>query len=292
MRIMTSKFQIATTLAFCLLAFARVPYAEEAPTDSFLSRQGSVEKLLNESSAAKQVAESGNAEANRLRDQARQKYADAARIHESGDAAAAATQLSEAVRLMYAAVSAAQQKGATTEKENRDYQNRRLSVAALLRADQRIAEEQGQQKEHARFAREIEKELLRADGLLESGDGDGARDQLDTAYELVMLSVEGQRQGDTLVRELNFETEEDEYVYELDLNDTHKLLVGVLLEEKLADPRINATVTTLVASADKLRAAAELQAGKGNFSDAIKTLEDSTRELVKAIRSAGVYIPG
>jgi hypothetical protein len=41
-----------------------------------------------------------------------------------------------------------------------------------------------------------------------------------------------------------------------------------------------------------LRKTAEEQAAKREFDAAVKTLEESTRELVRAIRAAGVYIPG
>jgi len=292
MRKLTVRVLVAAAQAICLLAVWQIAHAQETPVDPFLSRQGSVEKLLNTSSAARQVEESGREDALRLRDQARQKYADAIRLHQSGDTETAATELSEAVRLMYAAVSASQAGGSITAKEKRDYQHRRASIDALLAAHERIAAEKGQQKEHSRLQQEVTKELAQADKLLDSGDTAGAREQVDAAYKLVMLAVEGQRQGDTLVRELNFASDEDEYLYEVDRNDTHKMLVSVLLEEKLADPRVRERTTKLVASAEALRAEAILQAKKGNFADAIKTLESATAELVKAIRSAGVYIPG
>jgi hypothetical protein len=41
-----------------------------------------------------------------------------------------------------------------------------------------------------------------------------------------------------------------------------------------------------------LRAEAEAQARRGDHAAGIKLLEDSTRELVRAIRSGGIYIPG
>ena len=47
-----------------------------------------------------------------------------------------------------------------------------------------------------------------------------------------------------------------------------------------------------VAAAAKLRAQAEEEASRRDHETAVRTLEQSTRELVKAIRGAGVYIPG
>jgi hypothetical protein len=41
-----------------------------------------------------------------------------------------------------------------------------------------------------------------------------------------------------------------------------------------------------------LRTSSEGAAAKKDFEGAIRLLEDSTKELVRAIRGAGVYIPG
>jgi hypothetical protein len=51
-------------------------------------------------------------------------------------------------------------------------------------------------------------------------------------------------------------------------------------------------VQEALAAAAKLRTQAEGEAARSDHRGAIRTLEDSTRELVKAIRAAGVYIPG
>jgi hypothetical protein len=41
-----------------------------------------------------------------------------------------------------------------------------------------------------------------------------------------------------------------------------------------------------------LREDAESAAGEEQYEEAIELLEESTKELIRAIRSAGVYIPG
>jgi hypothetical protein len=63
----------------------------------------------------------------------------------------------------------------------------------------------------------------------------------------------------------------------------------VLLSEKSAD----STVQRFVAKAKELRARAEGAAGNGkDYASGVKLLEESTAELVRAIRGAGIYIPG
>jgi hypothetical protein len=51
-------------------------------------------------------------------------------------------------------------------------------------------------------------------------------------------------------------------------------------------------VQPLLDKAAGLRKDAEAQAQRGDHDGAIKTLEDSTRELIKAVRAGGIYVPG
>jgi len=283
---------IAGVLALCLVVNSQPAVAEEALGDPLQDRIVSVGKLLNESSVARQVESSGVEAATDLHQEARTKYAHAIALNDAGDADAAAASLSEVVTLMYAAAGAEQKKGVANDKADRDFRNRRASAEALLVAYQHILEEKGPEAQQEGLRDDIAAGLGRADALAAAGETAEARIQLDHEYERVKIAVEGLRDGDTLVRELHFDSKEDEYLYELDRNETHKMLVSVLLADKLSDNRIKEKVLLLVSSAHELRINAELQAQDGHFEKAIETLEKSTKELVKAIRGAGVYIPG
>jgi len=127
---------------------------------------------------------------------------------------------------------------------------------------------------------------------MDDGKPDEARVLLDETYESLKVSLEGLRGGDTLVRELKFETKEDEYAYELDRNDTHQMLIKVLLAETLENSPMRASAEKYIEKASGLRTEAEEAAGRKRFEEAIGLLEQSTKELIRAIRSAGVYIPG
>jgi hypothetical protein len=97
------------------------------------------------------------------------------------------------------------------------------------------------------------------------------------------------RRGDTLVRSLKFAHPREEYDYEIDRNDTHRMLIQLLLaERKDLAPRMQGHVDQAAA----LRAAAEASAARAEHTQAIQQLEASTRELVRAIRAGGLYIPG
>jgi hypothetical protein len=51
-------------------------------------------------------------------------------------------------------------------------------------------------------------------------------------------------------------------------------------------------VQPLLDKAAGLRQEAEAQAQRGEHDGAVKTLEESTRELLKAVRAGGIYVPG
>ena len=69
--------------------------------------------------------------------------------------------------------------------------------------------------------------------------------------------------------------------------------MSVLLKEKAdGSSSINNMVNKFMDKAASLRQQAETQASKGDYDAAIQTLEHSTKEIVRAIRGAGIYIPG
>lgn len=273
-------------------AFAASSFAAEEHDDTLKSRLEYVQKLIVDSSAAKKVEASENARALAARDRALHRYDQAVEAHESGNTKSVDVLLTEAVKLMFDAVAMTNQSDSTDEKAGRDYENRRDSVEALLEAHQRISQEKRQQNNHEALRTKVEIELAAGDTLVQAGDIDGARQRIDKAYADLQLGIGDLRGGDTLVRTLEFENAEEEYLYEIDRNDTHLMLVQILLGERMKDENVQKRADPILQQAAILRTEAEEHAASGEFQNGIRLLESSTRELVKAIRSAGVYIPG
>ena len=69
------------------------------------------------------------------------------------------------------------------------------------------------------------------------------------------------------------------------------MLVKVFAEDRITDQSTRKRVAEFVKSANGLRMQAEALGNMEAFEAAIGLLESSTKELVKAIRSAGLYIP-
>ncbi|NMF98716.2 hypothetical protein GPA27_15135 [Aromatoleum toluolicum] len=251
----------------------------------------SVGTLIEKSTAARQIESSGEAAAIEKRQAAKDQYSQAKGAFDAGDLTKASSLLSAASKTMFEAARLAAPESVTGKKVETDYKNKLESVRALLSAQQRIASEKGN-KESQESSRQVEALIADAERKAAAGQYASGRTILEQAYLLAKASVSSMRSGDTLVRSLNFASKEEEYHYEIDRNETHKMLVKVLLEEKLAGAPMSPRVTEFLTSAGSLRGEAEAAASRKDFEAGIKLLEQSTSELVKAIRSAGIYIPG
>lgn len=285
MRLSMIVFRAACALVFITTISA---HAQIVPDRAQLERRkASVETLIEHSSAAKQVETSGSATAREIREKARATHRAAVQAVDKGDFARAGQLFDEATRNMVQAVREAAPEQLLAQKARRDYETRLESVKALLAAQKRISNEKFTGAQGAAATAQIEKLMAQANQLAASNDLVRARVVLDEAYLIVRSAIGGMREGDTLVRSLHFANKEEEYHYEVDRNDTHRMLVTVLLSDKTA-----AGVEPFVQRAAQLRLQADAAAARREFVSAIEFLEASTREFVQAIRGAGVYIPG
>ena len=263
-----------------------------ASKDSIASRLQNISKLLHESSGARQVINSSNSEANQKRQQALELYRQASEKFDKGANDDAAELLTQSTRLMFEAIKLATPVSLTDDKNIKNYAQRKQSVMALKDAFNRISDETNESDSKQKVNNQLDQLITRADELLGNGDSTEARTELDKAYHLLKVSIESIRAGQTLVRSLQFETKEEEYDYEIDRNDTHNMLIRLLVEGKEKSDYSKTQITKFVAEAKVLRQQADAYAGDGAYEVAIGLLEQSTKQLVRAIRSAGIYIPG
>lgn len=255
-------------------------------------RLEAVDTLLERSSAARQIEANGDVRALEKRARARAIRRQALEAFQAGEYPKASQLLSEASMQMFEAVRLAAPEQLTAEKMRRDFESRLQSVKSLLAAQKRISVEKTDVPGSAEASRTIEKLLQEAGDLAAAGKLEQGRSVLDQAYLAAKAAISSMRSGDTLVRSLNFATKEDEYHYEIDRNDTHQMLIKILLEEKRNVQGMEQMLKGLIDKAVQLRGEAEAAAARRDYADAIRLLEESTRQLVRAIRGAGIYIPG
>lgn len=260
--------------------------------DSIASRLHNISKLLHESSGARQVINSSNSEAKQKRRQALELYRQASEKFDQGANDDAVELLNQSTRSMFEAIKMATPVSLTEDKNIKNYAQRKQSVMALRDAFNRISDESNESDSKQKVNNQLDQLITRADELLGKGDNTEARSEIDKAYHLLKVSIESILDGKTLVRSLQFETKEEEYHYEIDRNDTHDMLIQLLVEGKEKSDYSKTQITKFVAEAKVLRQQADAYAGDGAYEVAIGLLEQSTKQLVRAIRSAGIYIPG
>ena len=261
---------------------------------SIEDRLTSVEKLVTVSSAAKKIQSSNKPEALAKRNEAIELFEKAKSLHDQGNIAEAEKKLTQATQTMFQAVRLVELDKSIIDKHHEDFNSRLETINALCQAYDRIRDEKGlPPASESELYPLVQGKLKQAKVLETQGDYVKGRAVLDEAYVAAKVAIEHIRGGDTLTRSLDFKSKEEEYDYEIDRNDTHKMLVDVLIREKMdANSNIQNMVNKHMDAAINLRQKAEKQAAGGDYDAAVQTLEESTKEIVRAIRSAGIYIPG
>ena len=279
---------------FLLLLFAMLSgnLCAQTVQEAVANRLPNIERLLNQSSGAKQVLNSANDKALEKRQQAIAAYRQAQQKTGQGEHQAAADLLALSAKLMFEAIKLSTPDSLGEDKKVVNYGQRRESVIALQGAFNRISEENRETETRDKVNVQLAQLVGQADSLLQQGKNNEARIEIDKAYHLLKVTIESIRSGQTLVRSLQFASKAEEYLYEIDRNDTHSMLVGLLVGEKKKSDATKQKIVDYVAEASLLRQQAEAYASENAHEQAIELLEQSTRQLVRAIRSAGIYIPG
>ena len=256
------------------------------------SRLDNVRRLVKTSSGARRIEASGNTAAEAKRAVAQRHLDEAEAAFKRGDMTATQNALQRATEEMFAAVRTIGTGKSGVDKQKRDFDSKEESVNVLLNAVERVAKEKGGMSAVQQRAAQIRKRAVAARALEDQGKLAEARSQLDAAYEEAKLELEKLREGETLVRTLEFANDEEEYHYELDRNDTHQMLLKVLTTERKSDPGKQKLIDGFVGKSRALRQQAESEANAGAYDKAVGRLEEATKYLQRAIRSAGIYIPG
>lgn len=298
---MNKSFVLLVSLLVCGSALAQTTPPSNAPESAasrlagnkmdkvqLTSNLESLGKLLETSSAARQIDSSKAPEAMQRRDRARELHSAAKLALDQGNLEKATALLAESRSTFFDAVRFAAPEEVTAKKFENDYLLRLESVEALLGAYKRVSGEKSA-KGVAETVAQIEKSKAVAAALAKERKFKEARIEIDRGYLVAKAGLTSLRSGDTLVRSLNFANKEEEYHYEIDRNNTHLMLIKVLVDENKASGDM---VQGYLSKGQELRIKADEAASRKAYDEAVKLLEQATAELVRAIRNAGIYIPG
>lgn len=114
---------------------------------------------------------------------------------------------------------------------------------------------------------------------------------LTTSYQLIVSSIARYRDEETVYHALHFADAREEYRYEQQRYISHELLVRMMLGEEEVTQARQEQLNEFVRSAEKLHRQAYREWQNGEQQLAIETEVRATRELIKALRLAGLYVP-
>jgi hypothetical protein len=227
------------------------------------------------SSAARQIESSGVAAARERRDNARLMHREARASIAAGDLAAWPAAGPGGARDDERRAAGAPRAGHRREGQAR-FRGATGQHPRLLAAQQRITQEKSAPPEAVTSTRRIEADLARPKRWRLPGAMTRLGRCSTAPTSRARVSIESMRRGDTLVRSLHFATKREEYDYELDRNDTHRMLITVLLaERKDAAGAMPATMQPFIDRAGQLRRDADALAPQRRPCRGIRLLEDS-----------------
>lgn len=256
------------------------------------NRLGFIKNLLKNSSAARKVKQSNNPVVSDLYNDAWLMYKRALSARDYHDPEVMNEALFHSTELMFRAVRLSEHKQLVDVKKQEEFNRRIESIDALLNAHKRISDEKKLNGKHDELEEVVRNKVGIANDLVSKGKITAAYKIADEAYVQIKIAISKLRNGETLIRSLHFATAKDEYLYEMDRNDTHKMLVRLLLEEKLKNISLKKRTQAYLDKAKILRQEAEEHAANKDYKAAIKSCEKSTQQYVRAIRASGLYIPG
>lgn len=251
-----------------------------------------VKKLLFTSSAALKIKSGDHPGALQEYATALTHYEQALQARKVGDKQAVTANSNKAKLILFTALRLIPNTKRLENKDKQEYKRRNASIKALLKAQQRIFKEKHGDAEPTGDVVQMTTIYENSKKAYAKGDFNMAVKLANATLAALKRNIQRLREGDTLTRSLNFATPNEEYLYEIDRNDTHIMLVAILLKDKMNDPDTVKRVNANMSKAQDIRSQAEKLAEQGDMKAAIQKLEASTKQIVRAIRAAGIYIPG
>jgi hypothetical protein len=217
---------------------------------------------------------------------------DARRSMEAGDLEAAKTHLDAGLRIATKARAGRATKAAKSARQakERDRFNSRRSQITGYRRSVKSSLGGDVPDSLARELEELDRLVADADQEFAKGDAIAAGRVLDEAYKVAVSLVSQVHGGATIVTRLEFDSAADEYDYERRRNDHYRLLIDVVIDEQKPVPETVQMMTTLVQGNLGKRKKAESLAAQGKHSEAIGMMEGATRNLIQALRVAGLPV--
>jgi len=254
-----------------------------------------VRTVLAQSPAVQRIPSSGNQEAQTRLADARTLYQKAVTDAEAGRVPEAMRGLDEALRLIASASSLVPDPARLEAFERIRYSELRDAIRTFLNLHRTLSSRPNVKRvpgpDLALDVKRIDMLVEKAEGQAAAGSFAGANELLGNAYRIVVSALNKMMASETIVYDLKFETPAEEYQYEAARNSSYEGLVPIALQQLNVPPQTAGLVETYVRQSRQLRGNAERQAGAGDHRAAIRSIQDATGFLQRALQLSGVVVP-
>jgi tetratricopeptide (TPR) repeat protein len=248
-----------------------------------------VRQLVSDSPAARRIAASGNATAQRYLDDGRRHFERAGEALRAGDIAAAGAAADEALWSFGRARQLVPDDASRTIAERVRYQQLLQSAERMVPAF----------REHLAHAGATDSpDLAAAVGLIENAKAHAAAERFAEANRALLQAERhllvglNRTIGDrTIVYRAHFETPALEFDYELERHRSVHDLVPIAIDELKPGDEARAAIRRVVERSQSLRARAVALAGERRYDVALETIREATALLHGALTAAGLAMP-
>lgn len=271
------------TLLVLLLFYAAALSA--APSLQLPMKLDYAEGVIMRSKSTARIEQSDNEEAKAKLQEAREKYKAARQAQADGDFSQSEQLANDAIRLVTTAAMKVPNRVNDTEVQRRRYNELLAQVETYRNWEHQSSEiDAAIQAEMDSAIMEIEK----AAAFAAKDDYAKANEFLSMALTVVIKVKNSSLKERTFSYDLNFETPIDEYKYELSRNDDYLRLIPIAITQKQPSAGIQSLMERYVEKAKVKRHDAETQFEEKAFEQAVKTMQDSSKDLIGALKIAGV----
>jgi tetratricopeptide (TPR) repeat protein len=238
-----------------------------------------VKIVLSESPAARRIPQSDNEQAKKNLADARALYAMAEIDAAAGRPGPALKQLDEALRLIVAASHMVPDPAQAAARERARYAELRAAIRTFLKLHKNLVVDH------------IDTLMDKAEAQAAAGDFQEANVLLDNAYKIVVSTLNKMMAAETITYGVKFDTPAEEFQHELARNIGYEGLVPIALAQSNATRDIAVLAESYVQRSRVLRSTAQQQSAGGDYPAALKTIQEATAHLQRALHTAGIFVP-
>lgn len=274
---------------------AKAPAAAAAQVEQFtkadVQQKIMFADMLLKSKNSQTVLKSHISEAIALHKKAETELNNARQNLDAGKHNQAYTQADNAVALLKRSTSLVPNESALERMKER-YSELQVSIKDFQASHKenydRIAKKQGKDAAFDYDKKAVGELISSAETLAGQGDYLKANHNLEKAQRAITVAIHKMLNNQTIVYDLNFETAEEEYQYELRRFQGYDELVPIAVEQKKPAPGAQKLMESFVKKGQSLRDRAIKAAKGGDYPTAIAMLQDATKEVRRGLRMIGV----